>query len=128
MPTPHDSGHLQAAAEVEDFVQEMKRCYRLPYGEKPDMQQWQSSPHAHRIMAIQGFALDTANPEDLALAIQMVQVSLKQSINLSRLYDDSEYFISMHLSYPGWTFHFSVIATIDHCKDLLLALANATVL
>ena len=64
----------QAAAEVEEFVQEMKRCYRLPHGQKPDMQQWRSSRHAHRILALQAFALDTANSADAALAIQMVQV------------------------------------------------------
>ena len=38
------------------------------------MQQWQSSPYGHRIMALQAFALDTANPGDVALAIQMIQV------------------------------------------------------
>lgn len=70
---------MQAAAEVEEFVQEMQRCYRLPHGQKPDMQQWRSTHHAHRILALQAFALDTANPADAALAIQMVQVCMSCS-------------------------------------------------
>ena len=40
------------------------------------MQQWRSSCHAHRILALQAFALDTANPAEAALAIQMVQVCM----------------------------------------------------
>ncbi|KAL3150657.1 hypothetical protein ABBQ32_000455 [Trebouxia sp. C0010 RCD-2024] len=64
----------KAAAEVQAFVQEMKRCYRLPYGEKPSMQQWQSGPYCDRIMAMQAFALDTTNPAEVALAIQMSQM------------------------------------------------------
>ena len=38
------------------------------------MQQWNSSRHAYRILALQAFALDTATPAEAALAIQMVQV------------------------------------------------------
>lgn len=102
---------LQAAAEVEDFVQEMKRCYRLPHGQKPDMQQWQSSRYAHRILALQAFALDNADPAEAVLAIQMVQVCTPCSMP----HWEGEY-------KPG--FIFSVLISVDilHKQAILVFL------
>lgn len=64
---------LQAAAEVQEFVQEVVRCQKLPEGQKPDRQQWQGS-WQQRLQAVQAFALDTADTAQSALAIQSVQV------------------------------------------------------
>ena len=72
---PHSmSWHVQAAAEVQEFVQEIKRCDKLPYGRKPSLHEWRNSQHAHRIQALQAFALETSTPPENALAIELIQV------------------------------------------------------
>ena len=65
---------VQAAAEVQQFVQEMYRCHKLPHNQKPSLQEWNDSPHEPRLQALQSFALDRAEASDSALAIQMMQV------------------------------------------------------
>lgn len=65
---------MQAAAEVQEFVQEMLRCHKLPHDQKPSLQLWHDSPHAPRLLALQAFALDRADTADSTLAIQMMQV------------------------------------------------------
>ena len=67
---------VQAAADVQQFVQEMYRCHKLPHTQKPDLQEWRGSPHAPRLLALQSFALDRAEASDSALAIHMMQVGL----------------------------------------------------
>lgn len=65
---------MQAAADVQQFVQEMYRCHKLPHNQKPSLQEWNDSPHAPRLQALQSFALDRAEASDSTLAIQMMQV------------------------------------------------------
>lgn len=69
------SWHVQAAAEVQKFVAEVKRCEKLPYGKKPSLHDWRTNQHAHRIQALQAFALDIATPLETAQAIELIQVN-----------------------------------------------------
>lgn len=68
----------KAAAEVQEFVQEMYRCHKLPHDQKPSMQEWTDSSQSHRLSALQSFALSRADTADSTLAIQMMQACGKQ--------------------------------------------------
>lgn len=52
----------------------MLRCHKLPHDQKPSLQLWHDSPHAHWLQALQAFALDQADTADSALAIKLMQV------------------------------------------------------
>lgn len=68
----------KAATELQEFAQEMLRCHKLPHDQKPSLQLWHDSPHAHWLQALQAFALDQADTADSALAIQLMQACGKQ--------------------------------------------------
>ena len=66
---------MQAAALVQEFVDEVRRCQQLAEGEKPSAQDWEGHL-AQRFQAIQAFALEAAEDAEAAFAVQNIQVSL----------------------------------------------------
>lgn len=52
----------------------MQQARKVRHGSKPCEQQWQAGRWADRLQAVQAFALDRAQPRELALAIESLQV------------------------------------------------------
>ena len=65
---------LQAAAEIQAFVDELKRCRALPREEKPSIHHWQGQ-QLQRLQAVQAYALESANEAQTALAHNTIHVS-----------------------------------------------------
>ena len=67
----------QAEAAKQAFSQEVYKARKLPHGQKPRQEQWQTGQFAARLQALHAFALDLAQPSQLSLALESLQVGLK---------------------------------------------------
>lgn len=64
----------QAEAAKQAFKQEMYTAKKLPHGQKPNEGQWRAGQYQDRLQALQAFALDLAQPSQLSLALESLQV------------------------------------------------------
>ena len=70
----------QAETAKQAFSQEMYKARKLQHGQKPRQEQWQTGPFAARLQALHAFALDLAQPSQLSLALESLQVSFQHTL------------------------------------------------